>query len=382
MFSPGRRASLLAASLALIPLVGCQATKPRSLDLDRNECAWVFTEYQPSQWEREWKEGVESGERRDRECEKLATPVEADRSTRLIRGIRGLYEKKAIPTDAIELFSRMAYAQVCGSAQRPTGKTRVQIIEPLIGLVRDPLSICPKPANVPIDVYSTRGPMEDDVQSKRHLLIGPASPWTDQPKDPKSWRLGGFEPWTKESDGRQPRARQNVLIDMGASIYSSWNGEETVVGAKWFVDRFQKFQMSFDWVVSYEYEKMDPGQVFAKVPPDLLPHYIYYNQGIEKAPDGKWNPWRILRGMGITRHDYVVAKLDIDTPDIENALTEQVLSDPRNTELIDEFFYEHHVNTRWMNRWWHTENSPLLLKDTYRIFTALRSKGVRMHGWP
>jgi hypothetical protein len=375
---------LLAASLLVTPLVGCKRAKPGPLGLGPDECAWVFTEYQPSQWESEWKKGEESGERRDRECEILATPAEAERSVRLIRSIRGLMEKKTIPpAESIDLFSRMTYAQLCGPSPKPTGRKRVQLIEPLVGLIRDPLSICPKPASVPQDVYQTYGSLEDDLQSKRHLLLGPAAPWNEFPNGLLPWRVGGFEPWTKEGTApKESRSRQNILIDAGASVYAAWKGQETFVGAKWFVDRYQKLGLSFDWLVSYEYEKMDPNQVYADVPPDLLPHYLYYNQGVEKAPEGKWNPWRILRGMGVTRHDYVVVKLDIDTPEIENDLADQVLSDPRNTALIDEFFYEHHVNTKAMHGYWHTESSTILLKDTYKNFTALRSKGVRMHSWP
>jgi hypothetical protein len=374
---------LIAPSLALASLLGCAPVQPGPLGLDRNECAWVFTEYQPSAWEREWSAGEESGERRDRECEILATPAEAERSIRLIRSIRDLMEKRIVPAESIDLFSRMAYAQVCGPSEHKSGRTRVQLIEPLVGIIRDPLSICPKPASVPNEVYQSYGLFENDEQSKRHLLIGPAAPWTDRPSDPSSWRLGGFEPWTQEASGPQKnRLRQRMLIDIGASTYGSWRGREYAAGTRWFVDRYQKSRVSFDWIVSYEYEKMDPSEIYASVPPDLLPHYIYFNQGVEKAPEGKWNPWRILRGMGVNRGDYIVAKLDIDTPEIENDLANQVLTDPRITELVDEFFYEHHVNTKPMNPFWGTDNSPILLRDTYRTFAALRAKGIRMHSWP
>jgi hypothetical protein len=383
-FLAKRAASLLAGSLTLLSLGGCnKPVKPGPLGLGPDECAWVFTEYQPSPWEREWKQGEDSGERRDRECEILATPVEAERSLRLIRSVTALMHKKDMPTDSLELFSRMKYAQVCGPAEKPTGRKRVQLIEPLVGLIRDPLSICDKAPTLPKEIAEAYSTLRKDLQAKENLLLGPAAPWTEESKEPPAWQVGGFEPWTKEGPTPQrPRERQKVLIDMGASTYTGWDGQEDFVGAKWLVEHYQERQVSFDWVVSYEYEKIDPDQVFAGVPPDLLPHYIYYNHGVEKAPESKWNPWRILRGMGVTRNDYVVAKLDIDTPEIENDLFDQVLSDPRNTPLIDEFFYEHHVNTKAMYEWWKTEGSTILLKDTYRSFTAIRAKGIRMHNWP
>jgi hypothetical protein len=31
---------------------------------------------------------------------------------------------------------------------------------------------------------------------------------------------------------------------------------------------------------------------------------------------------------------------------------------------------------------WHTEKLPITMKDSYRLFLALRNKGVRMHSWP
>ena len=49
--------------------------------------------------------------------------------------------------------------------------------------------------------------------------------------------------------------------------------------------------------------------------------------------------------------------------------------------LVDEFYFEHHVNTAPMNKFWATHDSQRTLEDSYRIFTTLRSKGVRAHAW-
>ncbi|HEX7508879.1 MAG TPA: hypothetical protein VF550_19050 [Polyangia bacterium] len=116
-------------------------------------------------------------------------------------------------------------------------------------------------------------------------------------------------------------------------------------------------------------EKIDPDTLFASVPAALLPHYIYFNQGVDKAPEGRWNPWRILHGMGALADDYVVVKLDIDNPEIEDALVDQILKSPTLFGLIDEMYMERHAPTDYT-------------KVTYRIFTEMRSKGIRMHAWP
>jgi len=49
--------------------------------------------------------------------------------------------------------------------------------------------------------------------------------------------------------------------------------------------------------------------------------------------------------------------------------------------LVDEFYFEHHVNTEPMHRYWGTQGAPQTLADSYRIFKALHAKGVMAHAW-
>jgi hypothetical protein len=86
-------------------------------------------------------------------------------------------------------------------------------------------------------------------------------------------------------------------MDLGASVYSGWQGVATAVGAWWIVERSQRHQVAFDWLVSLELEKLDPDVLFDGVPSELLPHYVYFNHGVDKTPGGRWNPWRFLQGM-------------------------------------------------------------------------------------
>ncbi len=75
--------------LATFVLFHCMETTQAIAQDKGNRCMWVFERYEPSSWEIEWLEGEESGERQDRECDVLATPVEVDRSVRLISAIQG-----------------------------------------------------------------------------------------------------------------------------------------------------------------------------------------------------------------------------------------------------------------------------------------------------
>jgi len=57
----------------------------------------------------------------------------------------------------------------------------------------------------------------------------------------------------------------------------------------------------------------------------------------------KANPWTILNNLKNEGHiDVTIVKLDIDTPSIENPLVDQVFLNG-TVNLIDEFYYEHHV---------------------------------------
>lgn len=360
------------------------STRQPTATIDRDQCVWVFHSYEPSAWENEWRRAEESGERRDKECEVLAQPEEVRRSVLLITAIGDLARrgKSVVPPESIALFSRMVYARRCGANLKDTGQRRVQLIEPLIGILRDPLTICPKPAGVDEKIYSSFGPDEDAVQSKRSLLLGPLAPWSDTPKDPKSWRVGGFDPGTSAAARRQPRARQKVLMDLGASLYDRWVSDTASVGALWFVEQFRRRKLAWDWIVSFEIQKFDPDEIYKSVPDDVLPHYVYFNKGVEATPNGRWNPWRILRGMGVTPDDYVVVKLDIDVMKIETALVNQLVESESLRRLVDEVFFEHHVNVKAMWEHWGKLDPSVTTKDSYRLFTKLRSDGVRMHSWP
>ena len=61
---------------------------------------------------------------------------------------------------------------------------------------------------------------------------------------------------------------------------------------------------------------------------------------------------------------------------------DQLLKNSKMGMLIDEVFFEHHVNVKAMWLYWKTEKETKTLRDSYLLFHALRSKGIRMHGWP
>ena len=172
-----------------------------------------------------------------------------------------------------------------------------------------------------------------------------------------------------------------ILMDLGASIFHGWQEKPDAVGAKWVVDRFARFGIRFDRIFMFEYTTYAPKKIFSDLSHEMLSTISYFNVGVEASKNSSFNPWNVLKSIA-KADDFVVVKLDIDTPNIENALIDQVIQDDSISSIIDEMFYEHHVNIKAMHRFWHTERSRLTLNDSYSIFRQLREKGIRMHSWP
>ncbi len=107
------------------------------------------------------------------------------------------------------------------------------------------------------------------------------------------------------------------------------------------------------------------------------------------------NPLRHIAALA-TPADYVLFKLDIDNVEVEEGIVRGLLADPALLALVDEFYWEHHVNFAPMNSadcvrttrgnpadcpGWKTHNSPQTMNDSLTLFAALRHAGVRAHSW-
>lgn len=146
---------------------------------------------------------------------------------------------------------------------------------------------------------------------------------------------------------------------------------------RWFYEYFRNISLHFDRIVAFEVISYSPDKYWQQIPDDLLGKLSFINVGVDSK--NKFNPWNILKTIAKT-DDYVIIKLDIDQPELEQDLISQVLNDTKISSLIDEMFFEMHVTVNEMKPYW--IQPPGELKDTYTVFTKLRSLGIRMHSWP
>ena len=138
-------------------------------------------------------------------------------------------------------------------------------------------------------------------------------------------------------------------------------------------------------IFGWEAAVTDPIKQWSKTPPDIKRKTSWYNIPAEIGVGHPDNPLTFIKEL-TKPEDFVVFKLDIDTPAVEVALVQQIMDDPELHELIDEFYFEHHVTgspMQW-HGWGDLSSSTLPLgdiEDSYFIFSLLRGKGIRAHSW-
>lgn len=265
-----------------------------------------------------------------------------------------------------EIFSKMFYRYECSPSSMRTSLISAQYIEPLVGLIRDPLTICP--SSDKFGSLLIEG--EPAIQSKRFFLLGPSAPYTKLDENMKST----IAPWFHQTGG------QKILFDIGASLFNGLDHPTLVahtIGTRWFYEYFQSLSLQFDRIVAFEFQEYKPQTYWQQIPADLIGKLAFINVGVEET--GKFNPWKVLQTVA-KKEDYVIVKLDIDTRPLEMALVKQIINTTEISSLIDEMFFEMHVTVNEMQPFWESPGGTL--KDTYVVFNQLRQLGIRMHSWP
>lgn len=328
-------------------------------------CRWTFHHYSPSPWEAFWYNNIHTLQ--NSVCSTLAQPYQTNNSIRALQYIialqKTIFNHSSTPSRSDELLSKIYYQYECPhSFQSPVLVS--QSIEPLVGLLRDPLTICSYTSlSSPLKLYGTIA-----QQSKRFFLLGPSAPFHNFHPPTTS-----IAPWLYR------QGSQKLLFDIGSSYFNGVQDgtSSVVIGMRWFYEYFRSLSLRFDRILAFEVVPYSAQTYWNEIPADLIGSLSFINVGVEKM--GKLNPWNILQSIA-KEDDYVVVKLDIDKPILENEFMKQVLNDKSISSLIDEMCFEMHVRVNEMIPYWGLQ--PGELKDSYVLFTKLRQVGIRIHSWP
>jgi hypothetical protein len=167
-----------------------------------------------------------------------------------------------------------------------------------------------------------------------------------------------------------------VLVDMGASLeFHADNLSPTLS----LYSLYHKFGLQFDHIYAYEKTRADPDRVFSLLPKQYLPAYHWINVGVNKTVGDYLNPFTTIL-QKFTPDDLIIVKLDIDTSWLELPLAQQLLNDEKLHNLVDHFYFEHHVFMKEIEHAWKSSMSGSV-KESLKLFTGLRQQGVASHSW-
>jgi len=208
-------------------------------------------------------------------------------------------------------------------------------------------------------------------------------------------------------DPRFPSCKKNITMsETFELVYSiDWlvmaDGQSTVPGGKkrffdagcthfsdallFFVTQYEKRGIIFDEIYAWEAREQPYASFWTGIPPRVRQFWeprLRFHNGVPVSGvlGAEHNPVeKIHRLCGPL--DFCAFKLDIDTPEVELALVQQLLGNPQQTHAsLSEFFFEHHVRGIMENYgWFHNVSGDF--PGSYKIFTELRKLGVRAHSW-
>jgi hypothetical protein len=245
-----------------------------------------------------------------------------------------------------------------------TGRFHTEYIEPLVSHLRFPLCKCIQP--FPVTPSYVPPPGTPEYEYYATMFRG----WIIPPPPGVGYGV------------------KKYYFDAGAS---SWSGGKGGPSLSYFKNMWERHGVNFDEI--YAFEMTTSPADFDAAMPDFMKDHVFYQQCAVSSHAEEDSPVHPFLPMLIERktdpNDYVLFKLDIDSPKVEDGNIFYILDDPNNN--IDEVVWEHHVRGNYLLTEWRggrtdqEENESLLnnltLRQSYEFFLKMRQKGIRAHSW-
>lgn len=227
-----------------------------------------------------------------------------------------------------------------------TGEEFVEWIEPLVSHLRFPLTHCMDPI-----------PYDETIALKFVFFRGYIIP----------------PPFI--------RNKKALYFDAGASSWSKGNGGPSL---RYFFDMWRRHGTTFDEMYAFDI-KTNITEFYDDAPIYYMNRIHYKEQSVSSTPeqDSLKHPFLpMFIQQHAQEHDYVLFKLDIDSPMVESGNIHYILN--QSFSIIDELFWEHHIRYNDLMRpeWGPPALLPAItLRESYDLFLRLRQKGIRAHSW-
>lgn len=176
------------------------------------------------------------------------------------------------------------------------------------------------------------------------------------------------------------RQDRRLYFDAGAS---DWNNGSGGPSLKYFVNVWQRSDIKFDEIYAFEMTT-EATKFYETVPQEykLIANYQQCAVSSQPQDHSKEHPFLpYLIKEKAKDDDYVLFKLDIDSPHVENGNIDFILQD--EDTHIDELVWEHHVAGNYLMTEWGDPKllDQVSLRGSYDYFLKMRQKGIRAHSW-
>mmetsp|Transcript_7997 Transcript_7997/g.13484 ORF Transcript_7997/g.13484 Transcript_7997/m.13484 type:complete len:359 (+) Transcript_7997:22-1098(+) len=356
---------LVLASIILCPLMVTLVVSNSEEDFKfinyQEEACTLERHYVPSDIELYWKDHIDMLTRGDQSrywktgCEKMKEHTSNVKDWLQYAHYREKWPNQVDLGAAWSLENRFpkntlsyySFTEKCGKVV----KARAEVpIEPLMGFLRHPLHIC-----------FHQGTSMDEKYSGH-----------------KGYLLPMFHHELYPIEERNNRVGRKYFFDLGASLYNLGLGGSS---QKWFVETYFGHGIDFDRIFAWEVVPYEDSKIYARMPPEVISKMSFYNIPADPSPNGPANPFRIMQEVA-RPDDTVVIKIDIDNDPLELEFIKQILSNRNISVLIDELYFEHHVEYSPMEHYgWNSGAKLMNLTQSYGIFSDLRKLGIRAHAW-
>ncbi len=312
--------------------------------------------YESSSAELEWLDGNRTG----KICSTAMSPQQVRASNNWLQYSTAVYRPDGHPPrpplpGEVEALSRFHVGN------------QKEYIEPLHGIARNPFSA------VGCGGYG-------DIFDLRYLVLQNRCAFEDEHR-------------------KKPRT---VLFDLGASmgfagveggIYKSIPdlGGGLLPSIPLFMRLYRDRCLDIDEVYAWEVSKNVPAPAWwGALPPNERAKIRFYEVPVEEgslvrdALAGTPRPSSFLMMLDVVAHastdDFIILKLDIDTPRIEQIIVDVLAERPEIAAKIDEMFFEYHFSMDGMDFGWGS-NIKGDVDTALGLMHRLRSLGIRAHFW-
>ena len=145
--------------------------------------------------------------------------------------------------------------------------------------------------------------------------------------------------------------------------------------------------------------KVSNREWFGELPPAVKAKIRYYKDSVDEgtlraaaAPPGEEDgigapqkhpaaSFLAILEAAVKPEDFVVVKVDIDTPVAELMIVEAIAEQPKIAVLIDELFFEYHFWYDGLDFGWGTKKVQGDVDSALALLRRLRELGIRAHFW-